>query len=123
MNSEFQAFKHIEVLPSGELMRASQPLEATLGIHPTLLLRNALPYSMDVIIWQARAPFCEAWAQASGLRRCCAGPYSVPACICMAVGTGSDHWQVQAALCSCDQAAPAHAAAQVLPSVTAAGPC
>ena len=52
VNSEFQAFKHIEVLPSGELMRASQPLEATLGIHPTLLLRNALPYSMDVTIWQ-----------------------------------------------------------------------
>ena len=74
VNSEFQAFKHIEVLPSGELARASQPLEATLGIHPTLLLRNALPYTMDVVIWQvhplaraapwrhacARRPFCVA---------------------------------------------------------------
>ena len=52
VNSEFQAFKHIEVLASGELMRASTPLEATLSIQPTLLLRNALPYTMDVVIWQ-----------------------------------------------------------------------
>ena len=35
-------------------MRASTPLEATLHIQPTLLLRNALPYTMDVVIWQAR---------------------------------------------------------------------
>ena len=55
VNSEFQAFKHIEVLASGELMRASTPLEATLSIQPTLLLRNALPYSMDVVIWQVGA--------------------------------------------------------------------
>ena len=62
MNSEFQAFKHIEVLASGELMRASTPLEATLSVQPTLLLRNALPYTMDVVIWQA---FSMLWLQMS----------------------------------------------------------
>ena len=55
------------MLPSGELMRASQPLEATLGIHPTLLLRNALPYSMDVIIWQARDPLLRELGTCLGL--------------------------------------------------------
>ena len=52
VNSEFQAFKHIEVLGPGELQRASEPLEATLAIHPTLILTNALPYYMEVIVWQ-----------------------------------------------------------------------
>ena len=54
VNSEFQAFKHIENLAPGELMRATQPLEAVLAIHPTLVITNALPYVMDVIIWQVR---------------------------------------------------------------------
>ena len=52
VNSEFQAFKHIEVLSPGELQRASEPLEATLAILPTLILTNALPYYMEVIVWQ-----------------------------------------------------------------------
>ncbi|KAK9815754.1 hypothetical protein WJX72_009012 [[Myrmecia] bisecta] len=56
VNSEFQAYKHIEILAPGELMRAVTPLEATLALHPTLVLTNALPYSMKCIIWQA-SPF------------------------------------------------------------------
>ena len=52
VNSEFQAFKHIEMLAPGEFMRASESLEATLAIHPTLVLTNALPYVMEVIVWQ-----------------------------------------------------------------------
>ena len=56
VNSEFQAFKHIEVLGPGELQRASEPLEATLAIHPTLILTNALPYYMEVIVWQVSPP-------------------------------------------------------------------
>lgn len=64
VNSEFQAFKHIEVLSPGELQRANEPLEATLAIHPTLILTNALPYYMEVIVWQvhmalqSRCPVC-----------------------------------------------------------------
>ena len=53
VNSEFQAFKHIEMLAPGEFTRATESLEATLAIHPTLVLTNALPYVMDVIVWQA----------------------------------------------------------------------
>ena len=52
VNSEFQAFKHIEMLAPGEFMRATESLEATLAIHPTLVLTNALPYVMEVIVWQ-----------------------------------------------------------------------
>ena len=52
VNSEFQAFKHIEMLAPGEFTRATESLEATLAIHPTLVLTNALPYVMDVIVWQ-----------------------------------------------------------------------
>ena len=54
--SEFQAFKHIEMLAPGEFTRATEPLEATLAIHPTLVLTNALPYVMDVIVWQVERP-------------------------------------------------------------------
>ncbi len=53
VNSEFHAFKHFEALGPGELQRAVAPLEAALALHPTLLLTNALPAAMDVIIWQA----------------------------------------------------------------------
>jgi hypothetical protein len=52
VNSEFQAFKHVEILGPGEHMRAQQPLEATLAIHPTVVLTNALPYPMHLILWQ-----------------------------------------------------------------------
>lgn len=52
VNSEFQAFKHIESVGKGELMRASRPLEVTLAVYPTLVLTNALPYDMDIVVWQ-----------------------------------------------------------------------
>lgn len=52
VNSEFQAFKHIESLGRGELMRASRPLEVTIAVYPTLVLTNALPYDMDIVVWQ-----------------------------------------------------------------------
>ena len=42
----------MEILGPGEHMRAQQPLEATLAIHPTVVLTNALPYPMHLILWQ-----------------------------------------------------------------------
>lgn len=56
MNSEFQSFKHVEILGPGEHMRAQQPLEATLAINPTVVLTNALPYPMHLILWQVGVP-------------------------------------------------------------------
>ncbi|KAK9867090.1 hypothetical protein WJX84_006946 [Apatococcus fuscideae] len=56
VNSEFQAYKHIECMEPGELMRASSPLEAIIGMHPTLILTNALPYDIQVTVWQVQ-PF------------------------------------------------------------------
>lgn len=50
--SEFQAFKHMECLAPGTIARASSPLEVTLSIQPTLVLQNALPYEMRVLLWQ-----------------------------------------------------------------------
>lgn len=41
------------MLAPGEFTRATEPLEATLAIHPTLVLTNALPYVVDIIVWQA----------------------------------------------------------------------
>lgn len=52
VNSEFQAFKHIEMIAPGEFTKATESLEATLAVHPTLVLTNALPYVIDVIVWQ-----------------------------------------------------------------------
>ena len=54
VSSEFQAYKHVEIIGPSEYARAGTPLEATLSFHPTIVLTNALPHSMDVIIWQAR---------------------------------------------------------------------
>ena len=54
VNSEFQAFKHVEIVGPGEHMRAQSPLEASLAIHPTVVLTNALPYPMCLILWQVR---------------------------------------------------------------------
>ncbi len=54
VNSEFQAFKHIESLGRGELMRATRPLEVTVAVYPTLVLTNALPYDMDIVVWQVK---------------------------------------------------------------------
>lgn len=58
VNSEFQAFKHIESLGRGELMRATRPLEVTVAVYPTLVLTNALPYDMDIVVWQVRSCPC-----------------------------------------------------------------
>ena len=52
VNSEFQAFKHIDVRSRGEMARAVKSLEATLALQPTLILTNSLPCSLDVIVWQ-----------------------------------------------------------------------
>lgn len=52
MNSEFQAFKHIKITAPGEMARATKSLEATLALQPTMILTNALPCSLDVIVWQ-----------------------------------------------------------------------
>ena len=35
-------------------MRASRPLEVTVAVYPTLVLTNALPYDMDIVVWQVR---------------------------------------------------------------------
>ena len=56
VNSEFQAFKHIDIRSRGEMARAMKSLEATLALQPTLILTNSLPCSLDVIVWQARGP-------------------------------------------------------------------
>lgn len=50
--SEFQAFKHMECLAPGTIQKASAPLEVTLCVQPTLMLQNALPYEMRVLLWQ-----------------------------------------------------------------------
>ena len=52
VNSEFQAFKHIDIRSRGEMARAVKSLEATLALQPTLILTNSLPCSLDVIVWQ-----------------------------------------------------------------------
>ena len=43
MSSEFQAYKHVDIIGPGEYARANTPLEATLSFHPTVVLTNALP--------------------------------------------------------------------------------
>ncbi|RMZ53056.1 hypothetical protein APUTEX25_001175, partial [Auxenochlorella protothecoides] len=53
--SEFQAFKHMECTAPGMIQRASSPLEITLCVKPPLLLRNALPYEMRVLLWQVNS--------------------------------------------------------------------
>ncbi len=58
VNSEFQAFKHIQSIAPGELARATKPLEATLALQPTLILTNSLPCSLDVIVWQVLQSAC-----------------------------------------------------------------
>jgi hypothetical protein len=54
--SEFQAFKHMECVARGTIQRASSPLEVTLSVQPTLVLHNALPYEMRVLLWQHLPP-------------------------------------------------------------------
>lgn len=50
--SEFQTFKHMEVIGPGTLQRATQPLEVTISIQPTMIFNNAMPYGMNVLLWQ-----------------------------------------------------------------------
>lgn len=50
--SEFQTFKHMEVVAPGTLQRVSMPLEVTISIQPTMIFTNALPYDMNVLLWQ-----------------------------------------------------------------------
>lgn len=42
----------MECLAPGTIQRASSPLEVTLSVQPTLVLQNALPYDMRVLLWQ-----------------------------------------------------------------------
>jgi hypothetical protein len=51
--SEFQAFKHLECVAPGTIQLATRPLEVALTFAPTMVLRNALPYEMRVLVWQA----------------------------------------------------------------------
>lgn len=39
-------------------MRATRPLEVTVAVYPTLVLTNALPYDMDIVVWQVRSRPC-----------------------------------------------------------------
>lgn len=50
--SDFQTFKHMEVIGPGTLQRATQPLEVTISIQPTMIFNNAMPYGMSVLLWQ-----------------------------------------------------------------------
>lgn len=71
--SEFQSFKHMECVAPGRIERASDPLEVTLSIQPTLVLHNALPYEMRVLLWQV-SPAAEqggATTQPVSPRGCC----------------------------------------------------
>jgi len=54
--SEFQAFKHMECVVVGTIQRAATPLEVTLSIQPTMVISNALPYEMRVLLWQVAPP-------------------------------------------------------------------
>jgi len=54
--SEFQAFKHMECITPGTIQRATTPLEVTISIQPTMVIANALPYEMRVLLWQMPPP-------------------------------------------------------------------
>lgn len=54
--SEFQAFKHMECVAPGTIQRAASPLEVTISIQPTMVISNALPYEMRVLLWQVPPP-------------------------------------------------------------------
>ena len=54
--SEFQAFKHMECVAPGTIQRASTPIEITISIQPTMVISNALPYEMRVLLWQVAPP-------------------------------------------------------------------
>ena len=50
--SEFQTFKHMEAVAPGTLQRVRTPLEVTISIQPTMVFNNALPYDMNILLWQ-----------------------------------------------------------------------
>jgi hypothetical protein len=54
--SEFQAFKHMECITPGTIQRGTTPLEVTISIQPTMVIANALPYEMRVLLWQVPPP-------------------------------------------------------------------
>lgn len=54
--SEFQAFKHMECITPGTIQHATTPLEVTISIQPTMVIANALPYEMRVLLWQVPPP-------------------------------------------------------------------
>ena len=75
----------MECLVPGTVQRAGSPLEVTLSVQPTLVLQNALPYEMRVLLWQhlpsataaaepqtTRADW-DAFSPVSGRRRCWCG--------------------------------------------------
>ena len=64
--SEFQAFKHMECVAPGTIQKATEPLEVTLSIQPTLVLQNALPYEMRVLLWQVAPESGASKAAAAG---------------------------------------------------------
>lgn len=42
----------MECLAPGTIQKASSPLEVTLSVQPTLVVQNALPFEMRVLLWQ-----------------------------------------------------------------------
>ena len=54
--SEFQTFKHLQVIAPGILQRSSKPLEVTISIQPTMTFTNSLPYDIRVLLWQVGQP-------------------------------------------------------------------
>ena len=60
VQSEFQAFKHMECI-SGSIQRATSPIEVYLSIQPTIIIANALPYEMRVLLWQVPVSDAGAW--------------------------------------------------------------
>lgn len=51
IQSDFQAFKHMECI-SGTIQHAADPIEVYLSIQATIMISNALPYEMRVLLWQ-----------------------------------------------------------------------
>ena len=90
--SEFQAFKHMECLAPGVLQRAADPLEVQLSIQPTMVLQNALPYEMRVLIWQVRSARC-ARVPCCALHGLCGGLCCVPCCNHMVQRAGRE-WEL-----------------------------